>query len=42
MVIFGPGSYEVAHAYDEYVEISALQQTQSILTTFIEQTLLTR
>lgn len=42
MVIFGPGSYEVAHAYDEYVEISALQQTQAILTAFIEQTLVTR
>jgi acetylornithine deacetylase/succinyl-diaminopimelate desuccinylase family protein len=42
MVIFGPGSYEVAHAYDEYVEVDALRQTLAILTAFIEQTLLTR
>jgi acetylornithine deacetylase/succinyl-diaminopimelate desuccinylase family protein len=42
MVIFGPGSYEVAHAFDEYVEVAALRQTHAILTTFIERALLTR
>jgi succinyl-diaminopimelate desuccinylase len=42
MIIFGPGSYEVAHAYDEFVEVNALRQTYAILADFIEQTLLTR
>jgi succinyl-diaminopimelate desuccinylase len=35
MVIFGPGSYEVAHAYDEYVEIAELRATADILERFI-------
>lgn len=40
MVIFGPGSYEVAHAYDEYVELGELAATARILEMFIETTLL--
>jgi acetylornithine deacetylase/succinyl-diaminopimelate desuccinylase family protein len=36
MIIFGPGSYEVAHAYDEYVEIDELTNTASILQGFLE------
>jgi succinyl-diaminopimelate desuccinylase len=36
MVIFGPGSYEVAHAFDEYVEIAELEQTARILKKFID------
>lgn len=36
MVIFGPGSYEVAHAYDEYVEITELQATARILKNFLD------
>ena len=40
MIIFGPGSYEVAHAYDEYVDIAEYQATLNILTDFVEQTLL--
>ncbi len=39
MVIFGPGSYEVAHAFDEYVELDELAATAVILQTFIERTL---
>jgi acetylornithine deacetylase/succinyl-diaminopimelate desuccinylase family protein len=41
MVIFGPGSYEVAHAYDEYVELDALESTARILTRFIGRALFT-
>lgn len=37
MVIFGPGSYEVAHAFDEYVDLAELQATYNILTRFINQ-----
>ena len=37
MVIFGPGSYEVAHAFDEYVELSALQECEEILSSFLER-----
>ena len=40
MVIFGPGSYEVAHAFDEYVALDELEQTAAILTSFIRQTLI--
>ncbi|MDZ4767445.1 MAG: ArgE/DapE family deacylase [Chloroflexota bacterium] len=40
MIIFGPGSYEVAHAYDEYVEIDALETTARTLGRFIERTML--
>lgn len=39
MVIFGPGSYEVAHAFDEYVELSALTACEAILTSFLDQAL---
>jgi acetylornithine deacetylase/succinyl-diaminopimelate desuccinylase-like protein len=38
MVIFGPGSYEVAHAFDEYVDLAELQATYNILKRFIGQT----
>lgn len=40
MVIFGPGSYEVAHAFDEYVDLKEFDATTRILTRFIEQILL--
>jgi succinyl-diaminopimelate desuccinylase len=40
MVIFGPGSYEVAHAFDEYVDVDELAQTAAILSRFIEHTLI--
>jgi len=42
MIIFGPGSYEVAHAYDEYAEIAELEATAHILGRFIDQVLITR
>ena len=35
MVIFGPGSYEVAHAFDEYVELSELAACEAILSNFV-------
>jgi acetylornithine deacetylase/succinyl-diaminopimelate desuccinylase-like protein len=41
MIIFGPGSYEVAHAADEYTEIEALHTTAQILSHFCERVLLT-
>lgn len=37
MVIFGPGSYEVAHAYDEYVDIGELEQCEAVISKFLEQ-----
>ncbi len=37
MVIFGPGSYEVAHTYDEYVDIGELEQCEAVISTFLEQ-----
>jgi acetylornithine deacetylase/succinyl-diaminopimelate desuccinylase family protein len=40
MVIFGPGSYEVAHAFDEYVALDELEITTKILTNFFDQTLI--
>jgi acetylornithine deacetylase/succinyl-diaminopimelate desuccinylase family protein len=40
MIIFGPGSYEVAHAYDEYVDVAELQTTTRILLDFIHRTLI--
>ncbi len=40
MVIFGPGSYEVAHAFDEYVDIEELRTTSRILDHFIDHVLL--
>lgn len=39
MIIFGPGSYEVAHAFDEYVEIDDFNATTEILRRFIEEAL---
>ncbi len=39
MIIFGPGSYEVAHAFDEYVDLHELENTQRILQNFIDRTL---
>ena len=40
MVIFGPGSYEVAHAFDEHVELRALLECEAILSSFLEKALL--
>lgn len=40
MVIFGPGSYEVAHAYDEYVDLAEFEATTEILRDFVDRTLL--
>jgi acetylornithine deacetylase/succinyl-diaminopimelate desuccinylase-like protein len=40
MVIFGPGSYEVAHAYDEYVDLGELAATARILIKFVNETIL--
>ncbi|MEW6579152.1 MAG: M20 family metallopeptidase [Chloroflexota bacterium] len=40
MVIFGPGSYEVAHAFDEYVDLAELGATTDILLDFVQRTLL--
>lgn len=37
MVVFGAGSYEVAHAYDEYVEMAELEATVRILRRFLAQ-----
>lgn len=37
MIIFGPGSYEVAHAYDEHVVLEDYNSTTAILKTFVEQ-----
>ncbi len=39
MVVFGPGSYEVAHAFDEYVDLAELAQCEAILTSFLQRTL---
>jgi len=40
MIIFGPGSYEVAHAFDEYVTVDDYNATTAILKLFVEKTLL--
>jgi len=40
MVIFGPGSYEVAHAYDEYVDLAEFEATTDILKDFVDRALL--
>lgn len=40
MVIFGPGSYEVAHAFDEYTDVAALEQTAHILNDFVAHVML--
>ena len=39
MIIFGPGSYEVAHAFDEYVDLSEFASTVNILRRFVEKTI---
>lgn len=39
MIIFGPGSYEVAHAADEHVKLADYQATTRILLDFVQQTL---
>ncbi len=35
MIIFGPGSYEVAHAFDEYVDLKEFESTANILRAFV-------
>jgi acetylornithine deacetylase/succinyl-diaminopimelate desuccinylase family protein len=40
IVIFGPGSYEVAHAYDEYVDIEELEQCEAVISVFLKDTML--
>ena len=40
MVVFGPGTYQVAHSTDEYVVIDELATTCRILTRFAEELLL--
>jgi acetylornithine deacetylase/succinyl-diaminopimelate desuccinylase family protein len=39
IVVFGPGSYEVAHAFDEYVDLAELGATTDILITFLRRVL---
>lgn len=39
MVIFGPGSYEVAHAFDEHVRVDDFETTTRILINFIRNAL---
>ena len=39
MIIFGPGSYEVAHAADEHVRLADFQATTDILLKFLRRTL---
>ncbi len=39
MIIFGPGSYEVAHAADEHVRLEDYAQTTDILRDFVRRTL---
>ena len=39
MIIFGPGSYEVAHAADEHVRLADYQATTDILLKFLRRTL---
>lgn len=39
MVIFGPGSYEVAHAFDEYTDLADLHACESILRRWLERCL---
>ncbi len=40
IVIFGPGTYEVAHAFDEYTAVEDLQAATDILIHFLETSLL--
>jgi len=39
MIIFGPGSYEVAHGADEHVVLSEFQSTSRILLDFLRRML---
>ena len=39
MVVFGPGSYQVAHSTDEYTEVAELVTTYTILQRFIDEAL---
>lgn len=39
MIIFGPGSYEVAHAFDEHVRLNDYQMTTDILLNFVRRTI---
>ena len=39
MIIFGPGSYEVAHAFDEHVRLADYAATTRILLDFLRRTL---
>lgn len=39
MIVFGPGSYEVAHAADEHVRLSDYQATTRILLDFVQRAL---
>ena len=39
MIIFGPGSYEAAHAFDEHVMLTDYQATTNILLNFVRETL---
>jgi succinyl-diaminopimelate desuccinylase len=39
MIIFGPGSYEVAHAFDEYVSLDDYAATTEILRRFVDRAL---
>lgn len=39
MVIFGPGSYEVAHAFDEYTDLADLHTCEGILQRWLERCL---
>jgi acetylornithine deacetylase/succinyl-diaminopimelate desuccinylase family protein len=42
MIVFGPGSYEVAHAADEYVDLAEYASTVRILMDFADRALLGR
>ena len=39
MIIFGPGSYEVAHAFDEHVRVEDYDATTNILLDFVNRVL---
>ncbi|GAB4410601.1 MAG: M20 family metallopeptidase [Anaerolineae bacterium] len=40
MIVFGPGSYQVAHAFDEYVDLDEYASTVRILKDFADRALL--
>lgn len=40
MIIFGPGTYEVAHAFDEHVVLDEYHSTTAILIDFIQRVIL--